>query len=59
MEEEEPMKETESGYRGRRITVGVERHTNPKKDKGLQALWMGTNKMSLDITISKEVTGDP
>lgn len=33
MEEDEPMKKTESGYRGRRVTVRVERHINPKNDK--------------------------
>lgn len=33
MEEDEPTKKTESGYKGRRITVRVERHINPKKDK--------------------------
>lgn len=32
LEEEEPLKETQSGCRGRRLTVRVERHTNPKKD---------------------------
>lgn len=37
----------------------VERHISPKKDECRQMLWMGTNKMSLDLTIGKEVTEDP
>lgn len=58
MEKDEPTKKTESGYRGRRITVRVERHINPKKDTRPQMLCM-ENKMSLDVTITREVTGDP
>lgn len=49
----------QNGYRGRRITVRVERHINPKKDKWPQMLCVETNKMSLDVTIPREVTGDP
>lgn len=37
-----------NGYRGRRITMRVERHISPKKDECRQMLWMGTNKMSLE-----------
>lgn len=50
---------SQNGYRGRRITVRVERHINPKKDKWPQMLCVETNKISLDVTIPREVTGDP
>lgn len=38
---------------------GREAHINPKKDKWPQMLCVETNKMSLDVTIPREVTGDP